>query len=214
MSRTEYESRLPTASDEPQTAGSPWVSRFRGFHFSKQVSVAVGLIRGGVWRLRGRSDGWPVVHPTVRVACRNGRIRVGHFTNLGRRVLLQVTGAPGGPPARLEIGAASRIWEYTRVIVHTSVSIGDNCAISWNCNILDGDLHRMTYDGDVWENDRAPIVIEDHVWIGCNVTVLKGVTIGSGAVIAAGSVVARDIPPRTLAAGVPAKPIKHVESWT
>ena len=50
-----------------------------------------------------------------------------------------------------------------------------------------------------------PIVIEDDVWIGTNATVLAGVRIGSHSVIAAGAVVTHDIPPHSLAAGVPAQ---------
>ena len=57
------------------------------------------------------------------------------------------------------------------------------------------------------END-APVVIEDDVWCGANVTILKGVTIGRGSVIAAGSVVTRSIPPYSIAGGVPARVIK------
>ena len=60
---------------------------------------------------------------------------------------------------------------------------------------------------------RAPIVIGDHVWIGTNAIVLKGVTIGDGAVIAAGAVVTRDVPAHSLAAGVPARVIRSDVHW-
>ena len=56
----------------------------------------------------------------------------------------------------------------------------------------------------------APVVIEESVWLCANVTVLKGVTIGARSVIATGSVVTRDIPPDTLAGGVPAKPLRSL----
>ena len=53
-----------------------------------------------------------------------------------------------------------------------------------------------------------PIVIEDKVWIGINSTILPGVKIGYGAIVGAGSVVTKDVPPYTVAGGIPAKPIK------
>jgi galactoside O-acetyltransferase len=52
------------------------------------------------------------------------------------------------------------------------------------------------------------IVVEDFVWIGANVTVLPGVTISTGSVVGAGSVVTKDIPPHTLALGVPARVVR------
>lgn len=57
------------------------------------------------------------------------------------------------------------------------------------------------------END-APVVIEDDVWTGANVTILKGVTIGRGSVIAAGAVVTKSFPPYSIIGGVPAKLLK------
>lgn len=57
------------------------------------------------------------------------------------------------------------------------------------------------------END-APVVIEDDVWTGANVTILKGVTIGRGSVIAAGAVVAKSFPPYSIIGGIPAKLLK------
>lgn len=57
----------------------------------------------------------------------------------------------------------------------------------------------------------APIKIGKNVWIGSNSTILSGVTIGNGAVIAAGSVVTKDVPKNCVAAGNPAKIIKHIK---
>lgn len=57
------------------------------------------------------------------------------------------------------------------------------------------------------END-APVTVEDDVWAGCNVTILKGVTIGRGSVIAAGAVVTKSCPPYSIIGGVPAKVLK------
>jgi acetyltransferase-like isoleucine patch superfamily enzyme len=56
----------------------------------------------------------------------------------------------------------------------------------------------------------SPIRIGRDCWIGCNAVILKGVSIGDGAVIAAGAVVTKDVPPRCLAGGVPARIIRSL----
>ncbi|MBR3744642.1 MAG: acyltransferase [Bacteroidales bacterium] len=63
--------------------------------------------------------------------------------------------------------------------------------------------------GKVFDKD---IIVEEDVWIGCNVTLLAGAHLGRSSVIAAGAVVTTDIPPYCIAGGVPAKPIKF--KWT
>lgn len=57
-----------------------------------------------------------------------------------------------------------------------------------------------------------PIVIEENVWIGAGAVVLPGVRIGAGAIVAAGAVVTKDVAPRTIVAGVPARKIKDIKS--
>ena len=54
------------------------------------------------------------------------------------------------------------------------------------------------------------VIIEDDTWIGANAVILPGVTMGRHSVIAAGAVVTKDIPPHSLAAGIPAKIIKQI----
>lgn len=82
--------------------------------------------------------------------------------------------------------------------------------------IITGD-HRIDivgkYIADVTDADKlpeqdSPVVIEDDVWCGANVTILKGVTIGRGSVVAAGSVVTKSCPPYSIMGGVPAKVLK------
>ena len=53
------------------------------------------------------------------------------------------------------------------------------------------------------------IIIEDNVWIAANVTILDGCKIGQGSIVAAGAVVNKDIPPKSIAGGVPARIIKE-----
>ena len=65
----------------------------------------------------------------------------------------------------------------------------------------------VTVEEKLPEND-LPVVIEDDVWCGANVTILKGVTIGRGSVIAAGAVVTKSFPPYSIIGGVPARLLK------
>ena len=66
------------------------------------------------------------------------------------------------------------------------------------------DKHRY----DINHECDQDVIIQEDVWCGVNVTILKGVTVGRGAIIAAGAVVTRNLPPYCIAGGVPAKPIK------
>lgn len=97
-----------------------------------------------------------------------------------------------------------------------SISVGRHVFISERVVLRDSDNHQicnLPEDGEFSDLPSAPIILEDHVWIAMNVTILKGVTIGEGSIIAAGSVVTRSIPPHCLAAGVPARVIKTGVTW-
>jgi acetyltransferase-like isoleucine patch superfamily enzyme len=112
--------------------------------------------------------------------------------------------------ATLELGSGY-INHNVNIACFHHIRIGDRVAIAENVTIRDSDNHRLNYDGHAVSK---PIEIGNHVWIGMNATILKGVRIGDGAVIAAGSVVTKDVPSHCLAAGVPAKVIKEHVSWS
>jgi len=90
------------------------------------------------------------------------------------------------------------------------ISIGNGVAISEGVTIRDSDNHSILNSPNP---KTKPIFIGDRVWIGMNVTILKGVHIGNGAVVAAGAVVTRDVPERSLVGGVPARVLREGVDW-
>lgn len=95
----------------------------------------------------------------------------------------------------------------TRIRCGKSITIGNNVRCGANTYIADTDGHS---DDRRAGNDRG-VVIEDNVWLGLNVVVLKGVHIGKNSLIGANSVVTKDIPANVIAAGNPCRIIKEVE---
>jgi acetyltransferase-like isoleucine patch superfamily enzyme len=105
------------------------------------------------------------------------------------------------------------------------ITMGEGCMINPDC-LLDGrggkliigdnvDIARGSWiftlehnpHDDYHSTQQGDVIIEDYVWIASRVTVLPGVRIGRGSVIASGAVVTKDIPPMSIAGGIPAKVI-------
>ena len=89
----------------------------------------------------------------------------------------------------------------------SKIEIGDNVKCGANTLITDGDWHT----DDPRSTAPRPIQIGNNVWLGVNVTVLKGVTIGENSLIGAGSIVTKNIPPNVIAAGNPCVVIRAIQ---
>ena len=88
------------------------------------------------------------------------------------------------------------------------ITIGNGVFIGPKCNLI-------TINHDVNPENRSatygkPIIIEDKVWLGINVTVLQGVRIGYGSIVGANSTVTKDVPPMTIVAGNPARTVRRI----
>ncbi|MGV0814272.1 DapH/DapD/GlmU-related protein [Mycolicibacterium boenickei] len=111
-----------------------------------------------------------------------------------------------------------------------NIRVGRNVFVNQNCRFNDiggidiGDdvmigpsVSLLTSGHPVGPADRrsgitsAPITIGRNVWIGTSALIMQGVTVGADAIVGAGAVVTRDVPARTLVAGVPARLIKTID---
>ena len=111
--------------------------------------------------------------------------------------------------AEIVIGDYCLISPGVRISAAQSIHIGDNCMLAAMVTISDSDWHGI-YNRIRPFRCTKPVVIENNVWLGERVIVMKGVTIGENSVVGAGSVVTKNIPPNTVAAGNPARVIKTI----
>jgi len=192
--------------------------------------VGIGL-RALTYRLIMRCEGLPAIEYGVRIAYANN-IRLAKGVYLDHGVYLHAL------PNGISIGSDTFIMHHTalhvfnfRQLPQAGITIGKNCflgefnvvrgqgGVSIGDNVYTGPMVKVVAVNHIYDDPLRPIreqgitakgiVIEDDVWLGAGVTVVDGVTIGQGSVIGAGAVVKDDIPPYSIAVGVPAKPIKN-----
>lgn len=141
------------------------------------------------------------------------------FGYLGNNVILT-------PP--IYFSKASNVFIYDNVCIgpfslisafNAKFIIQGNCSIAEGLTVHTGN-HAMVltqFCSSITEQNKPngydkDIIVEQDVWIGCNVTLLSGIVIRRGCTIAAGAVVNKSTPPYCVVGGVPAKPIKF--KWT
>ena len=118
------------------------------------------------------------------------------------------------PPFFTDAGNNTHVGK--RVFVNAGCQFQDQGGIWIGDDVLIGPqtvIATLNHEQD--PDDRAsmwakPVRIGDKVWIGAHVTILPGVTIGDGAIVGAGAVVTKNVPPRTIVGGVPAKVLKTI----
>ena len=189
-------------------------------------------IRALLYRLILRMDGIAAIENGVR-------LRFADRIHLGRNVYLDQGAYLHACPAGITIGANSFVMHGAvlhvynfRNLPHAFIRIGRDSLIG-ELNVLRGQggitigdrvytapLVQILAVNHVYGDPDRPmveqgitadgIVIEDDVWIGAGAIITDGVTIGRGAVIAAGAVVTQDVPPHTVAGGVPARVLKEI----
>lgn len=154
------------------------------------------------------------------------------YLNVGERSHIFSSFALLRPKSKIIIGKRCQLGRVNFNCAD-KITVGDDVLMAWGITIIDNDSHSL-----FWQNrkndavqcykdylqDRSnfiknkdwsyvkcsPIVIGNKVWIGFNAIILKGVKIGDMSIVAAGTVVIKDVPPKVLVAGNPAKIVKRL----
>ncbi len=197
------------------------------------VPTLIGVgIRGIVYRMILTMQGMAAIENGVRIrfanhirlsqgvyldqgtylhACPNG-IEIGQNTIVMHGAILHVYNFRGIPHSGIKIGRDCLIGEYCVIRGQGGVTIGDRVYTSPFTQLLA--VNHVIDDPNQPFVDQGitaeGIVIEDDVWLGAGAIITDGVRVGKGAVVAAGAVVTKDVPPKTLVGGVPAKVIKEL----
>jgi acetyltransferase-like isoleucine patch superfamily enzyme len=178
-----------------------------------QIEIKDGVTVGRQVQLEvGHEDSWirlgdrSFLHPLVRLkdGGRSNVIELAELVTLDRGVDISA-----GQDCKISIGRASYIGPYTCIAGPGQVLIGEECLIAAQVGIFANNHVFTATDRPIMVQGTTQkgIVIEDDCWLGTGVKVLDGVHIGRGSIIGAGAVVTKDVPPYSIAVGVPAKVI-------
>ena len=160
-----------------------------------------------------------VLVPPARVN-NPGRIAVGDSVVIHEHAWLAVFPVTDSVTPALEIGSRTRIGRFAHVACVGHIRIAEDVLAA--DMVFIGDTHHGFDDAaqPIGQQPMAlpkPVVIERGVFLGIRATVLEGVTVGENAYVAAAAVVTEDVPPRTIVAGNPARPVKRwdpsAEAW-
>jgi hypothetical protein len=161
------------------------------------------------WEHGGRTVGQNVRRAAVEVRraferwvlCRGNKIaylrRLGVRIGRGTTVIARVQDF-GSEPWLIELGSRVSIAAGVLFITHDGATRV---------------FRHLFPDGSIYGNRFAPVRVLDNTIIGARVILMPGVTIGPDSVVGAGSIVTRDVPPRSIAAGVPAKVLCSLDEY-
>lgn len=165
-----------------------------------------------------RVEGDPIfVQPTLMLG--KGEIRFGQNVSLGYfpspyyyRGYIHLEARSG--TALIDIGERTFLNNNSVILCdETRVSIGSDCLIGPNFLVMDSDFHNLDPKlRRIGKPICKPVILGGNIFVGANVTIVRGTNIGDDSVIGAGSVVSGTFPPRVVIAGNPARVVKHFDT--
>lgn len=181
------------------------------------LDLGKARLHGSQIEIRG-SNNVLRIHPTCKLVNVSFRLLGDNLrVELAERVKISRWGEflLMGDDAEIRLGEHTTV-ESARFIAHggTLLEVGPECMFAYDVEVRTSDEHSIldATSGERLNPDRS-VHIGAHVWLGARSIVLKGVSIGEQSVIATGSIVSRDLGPGVIAAGVPARELRHGVTW-
>lgn len=199
MLRREWQ-KIRNADDAPSIGVSSWRLLNRLRHLTSSFVRGKFYFRKANWK--GRLV-FAKGKPTVQ---QRGRLELGQLVRIWSNI--NPTQILVGRKGLLTIGDGAYI-NGALISAEKEVRIGKNCYLAPMVQIMDHDDFGL---GQRKGQNSSAIIIEEDAWLATRAMIMKGVRIGKGAVVAVGAVVHEDVPPYTLVAGVPAKPIRQLKA--
>jgi acetyltransferase-like isoleucine patch superfamily enzyme len=168
-----------------------WINKFCGFRW-KLIGMKIGR---NTYIGKNVEVTWP------------HQVNLGSNCRLEHNIYFHYDGIYSKGPS-ICIGDNVFIGNNTEFNITDKITIGNDCLIAAGCRFVDH--NHSAAKGYIIRGQKAPkqeIILEEDVWIGCNVVVLMGVKISKGAIVAAGAIVNNNIPAYEIWGGVPAKKI-------
>jgi len=189
------------------------------FFYIGSKNVIDGAMRVCVWTPLFKSQLWAVgkrlyLYGGLPYLTGPTQIRIGNDCRIsGKTTISGRHGSTITPSLTLghniDVGWQTTIAVGRRIVLHNNVRIAGQCFLAGYPGHPLEAAPRARGEAD-HDTQVGDIVLQDDVWLGTGVSVMAGVTIGVGTVVAAGSIVTKNLPPGVLAAGNPARVIRHI----
>lgn len=148
---------------------------------------------------------WVALRQIVRV------VRRLQFAECGRDARFDPFGSYT-PMRKMHFGSHTFVGPGARITAHEGFFLDESAVVGPGLLVIGGDHNIATVGIDILDvktgGENLPVVVERDVYMGARVTLLKGVVVGEGSVIGACSVVTKSVPPFTIAAGSPCRPLR------
>ncbi|MEH2416542.1 acyltransferase [Nostoc sp.] len=159
------------------------------------------------WKVQGASIGERTNLPQLNITWPH-QLKIGNDCILEDNIFFKFDG-PWQPGPSIVIQDRVFIGRGCEFNIRKGIYIGNDCLIGSGCKFIDHDhgTADLSQPMNLQPGPESTILLEENVWLGVNVVVLKGVNLGQGAVIGAGAIVTKSIPAYEIWGGIPARKI-------